>query len=210
MPQAEFSLKERDRIRYVKDRVARFTVTAGGVGVLFALLLMFFYLLSIALPVFSSATIESSATMSYAHADRLVALDIDNYGENGYVVSESGQLTYLSFTQDQVKTLTSTQLVHNPSAFAKGDAALGWLAFGNQKGEVIVARPHYAVSFSEQGRVLSPNIDIFNDDKPILLDKQRQPLQKLAFTVMPKGELGVFVAVTHSGELVSVEIETAI
>ncbi|MEF1306633.1 hypothetical protein QTO17_32720, partial [Vibrio owensii] len=44
MAQAEFSLQEKDKKRLIKDRLVRFAVTSGGVGVLAALVLIFVYL----------------------------------------------------------------------------------------------------------------------------------------------------------------------
>ncbi|WP_420895635.1 hypothetical protein [Vibrio coralliilyticus] len=50
MAKAEFSLRERDRKRLIKDRLVRLAVSTGGVGVLAALVLIFVYLAMMVLP----------------------------------------------------------------------------------------------------------------------------------------------------------------
>ncbi|PJC86166.1 phosphate ABC transporter permease [Vibrio sp. HA2012] len=209
MSQAEFSLKERDKLRYIKDRMARFTVTAGGVGVLFALLLIFFYLFSIALPVFSSAEIRSVTQLVYPSSDTAVALGIDDYGENGYVLTRSGELFYLSFSANNVELLTQTRITDTPDIFAKGNSAQGWFAYGNSHGSVIAVHPHYTVSFSDVGRVSSPDIAFFNQGEPVLLDKQLQPLSMLTFAITKEDE-GTFAGVTRSSKLAAVSVKAGL
>ena len=50
-----------DRSRLFKDRFAKFGITAGGIMVLIALLLIFFYLLYVVQPIFESAKVEKRA-----------------------------------------------------------------------------------------------------------------------------------------------------
>ena len=49
-------------LRKVKDSVANVTITAGGMAVLFAILLIFFYLLYEILPMFTPASVDHSAS----------------------------------------------------------------------------------------------------------------------------------------------------
>lgn len=209
MAGAEFSLKERDKLRYIKDRIARLAVTAGGVGVLFALLLLFFYLSSIALPVFSGASVQPVTALHYPHQEEPVALGIDDYGENGYVLSRSGELAYLSLGPDtatagSARVLTQTRIVPDAGVFAHGNAAQGWFAFGNTKGGVVVVRPFYAVSFTDSGRISSPDINFFNSGEPVRLDDSAEPLQQLTFALVQQDSRGVFVALQQDGTLTAV------
>jgi phosphate transport system permease protein len=56
----------RHLIRKVKDRLAAVTISAGGMSVLFAILLIFFYLLFEIIPLFRSASIEPVADFPVA------------------------------------------------------------------------------------------------------------------------------------------------
>ena len=130
-------------------------------------------------------------------------------GENGYILNESGELSYLGFEGKEAEVLTSTRIMTDPVVFARGDASLaGWLALGNMHGEVVAVKPHYSVTFTEHGRILSPDIDFLNYGDPIVLDKDRQPLQKLTFTVTPDDGKAIFVAITQDGRLKSTLVES--
>ena len=63
MAKADFSLRERDRKRLMKDRFARWLVSAGGITVLAALVLLFVYLLSVVIPLFSDAKITPNVSI---------------------------------------------------------------------------------------------------------------------------------------------------
>ena len=48
-----------ERWRLIKDAAARYGVIAGGLGIIFAIALIFFYLLYVVYPLFMSATAQS-------------------------------------------------------------------------------------------------------------------------------------------------------
>ena len=56
--------------RRLKDRIATVSVTAGGAGVLFAILLIFFYLLYEVVPLFKGASIEPREPVATAECVR--------------------------------------------------------------------------------------------------------------------------------------------
>lgn len=205
MATAEFSLKERDKKRYIKDRLARFTVTSGGVGVLAAILLIFFYLLTIVLPIFSSANVESLAHYAYSHKNKVVGVGVGEYGENAYLFDNQGQLSYVGLIQGEAQTLLTTQVMSQPSVFTMGDAAQGWYAYGNRKGEVVAVKPQFSVSFTGSGRVLTPNMQAFYDGNPILLDPLKEEISQLAFSI--QNNVAVFVGITNSGQARAMKVE---
>ncbi|MGJ7096034.1 ABC transporter permease subunit [Vibrio hannami] len=208
MPRAEFSLKERDRTRYIKDRIVRSTVTAGGVGVLLALLLIFFYLLSIVLPIFNSADIDLVARKKISSEHNIIASGVDNYGENAFVFDQSGVLTYLSLKGDtsseNADEILSTKLLDKPTLLASSADGKPWYAYGNSSGQVVVVRPEFNVSFTNQRRILTPDLDTLLSGDPIQLDDGQTKIKQLAFAVT--SNFGVFVAVNEDGVTVAKRI----
>ncbi|WED22322.1 ABC transporter permease subunit [Vibrio sp. JC009] len=211
MPQAEFSLKERDRTRYIKDRVARTLVTSGGVTVLLALVLIFFYLISIVLPVFSGASLEKVADYSYQQDSGIVAMGVDNYGENLFLFDNLGSLSYISLDADKadkpkrLTSLLSSQVIDSPSAFSPASSAMGWYGYGSSQGAVVAVRPKFNVSFTNSGKVLTPDLESFLDGREIVLDQGQQALKHLALAV--NDELGIFAGITESGATVAKEVK---
>lgn len=208
MATAGFSLKERDKKRYVKDRLARFTVISGAIAVLAAIMLIFFYLLMIVLPVFSSGSIERLAQYSYPYSNDIVAVGVGEYGENAYLFDEQGELSYIGFEQNKANTLLTTQVMVQPNSFTKGDRAKGWFAYASKQGEVIAVKPKYSVSFTAEGRILTPDMQAFYDGKPILLDPDRNPIEQFSFAIDQHS--GFFVSVSEGGQVNAVEVVQAL
>ena len=204
MADAEFSLRERDKIRYLKDRLVSFIVRSGGIGVLAAILLIFFYLISMVLPIFSRAEVNLQQSYLYEQHNSSVGMGVGDYGENAFIFDDKGNLTYIGFEQRKAKELLTTSIMKQPSAFAKSPQSQGWYAYANNNGEVIAVQPDFAVSFSTEGRVLTPDLKVYKDDSLILLNQQHQPIKKLVFAI--EQETGTFVGVTESGEIDAVRV----
>ena len=90
MASAQFSLKERDKKRWLKDRLVRFSVTCGGVSVLAALVLIFVYLAMVILPVFSDTGLETDQAVKTVAVGKPIALSVDEYGQHAFTVEKSG------------------------------------------------------------------------------------------------------------------------
>ena len=69
------------RWRDFKDQSARVWVTVGGISVIAAIVLIFFYLLYVVLPIFNSAEIEKLAEYPVFSAEsRTLYLDLEEQG----------------------------------------------------------------------------------------------------------------------------------
>lgn len=98
MAQANFSLQEKDRKRLIKDRLVRIAVSMGGVGVLGALLLIFIYLIIMVLPLFGDASLTPSQAKRAISTSAPVAIGVDDYGENAFVISPQGEVQFWPLT----------------------------------------------------------------------------------------------------------------
>lgn len=204
MANAEFSLNERDKVRYLKDRLARIIVKSGGIGILAAILLIFFYLVSMVLPVFSSAEVNLKSEYNYQQKNKTIGIGVGDYGENAFIFDDTGQLKYIGFEEGVAKTLLTTSILKKPVAFAKSAQSQGWYGYSNSIGEVLVVKPRFNVSFTGDGRILTPNLKVFNDGNPIVVDDKQSPIKQFAFSV--QDDFGIFVAVSASGEASAVKV----
>ena len=80
------------RKRRIKDKLASVSVTAGGILVLVALLLIFFYLLYVVKPIFESATITGKAEFSLPVEGKTALLGVDDQNQIGYRFSREGHI----------------------------------------------------------------------------------------------------------------------
>ncbi|NLS14256.1 ABC transporter permease subunit [Vibrio sp. SM6] len=150
MAKAEFTLQEKDRARFVKDRAVRFAVSCGGVGVLAALVLIFIYLAMVIIPLFSDAKLEPNIAHIPYQGAPLSAINIDDYGEKALTIANDGKVSFWNMQTGQ--QLRSEQLVQNPVHFSASLPANGWYGFVDQLGEVTLFQPKFntALSGSEQ------------------------------------------------------------
>ena len=74
MANASTLLSKQNRFRRAKDKLARVGVTAGGIFVLITLMLIFFYLLYVIVPIFSSVSITPQQQFSLATTNNTVLL----------------------------------------------------------------------------------------------------------------------------------------
>jgi len=184
MAAAEFSLKERDKKRWLKDRLVRFAVTCGGVSVLAALVLIFVYLAMVILPVFSDTGLETDQIVKPVSIEQPVALTIDEYGSNALIIDANGRADFWALGEQSTTPYYSETILTQPVAFAKSPAANNWFAFANAKGQVQLFQPEFSAPFSIQGQTPTPNIDYLQPShNPIVFSQSSNPLQQFSFSV---------------------------
>ncbi|MGY3570567.1 ABC transporter permease subunit [Vibrio paucivorans] len=159
MAKAEFSLKERDRKRLIKDRLVRLAVTCGGVGVLAALVLIFIYLAMVVLPLFSDAKIETGFANQTISTSSPMAIGVDEYGQHAYVLSKEGKVDFWTLNGKSQSPLSFPVQANSPLLASTGDIS-GWLAIASEKGCVSVFRPIFTSLVSKEGRSFAPSVEL--------------------------------------------------
>ena len=66
-----------NRKRRIKDKLAKYSVTAGGTLVLVALLLIFFYLLYVVKPIFDGASMAPLSNFSLPVKDKTALIGVE-------------------------------------------------------------------------------------------------------------------------------------
>lgn len=80
--------------RQLKNSLARWLITLGGVSVLFTLVLIFLYLLYVIKPIFEDAHIEPVQSFAIEQSESILATGLDELKELAYTVEQSGQINY--------------------------------------------------------------------------------------------------------------------
>lgn len=174
------------RWRLFKDKLARYGIVIGGWGVIVAVVLIFFYLLYVVIPLFIPASAESIA--QYPVPDvakgKTVMLAMEEQNEIGVRFTDQGQAVFF-----KVKTgepVLNKALVVPPEAkivsFAAQSGGDGLVAYGLSDGRMLVAKHHYEVTFSHSTdrREITPEISYPLGEQPVVLDTQGGALDKVA------------------------------
>ncbi|MGF1753517.1 ABC transporter permease subunit [Vibrio makurazakiensis] len=184
MAEAKFSLKERDKKRWFKDRLVRFAVTCGGVSVLAALVLIFVYLAMVILPVFSDTGLETDQRVQPVSVEQPIALSIDEYGTNALLVDSSGSVDFWALENKRTTPYFSTSILEGAIAFAKAPPAENWFGFANTLGEVQLFQPEFNGPLSIQGQQSLPKIQFIQSSAtPIPFANGKGVIEQFSFAV---------------------------
>lgn len=151
-------LINRDTQRKLKDTLTRYMITAGGITVLLALLLIFFYLLYVITPLFESAKVSTNGTITTSFSQPSVAIATDEYGELSYRFNSKGKFETLSLigrddlTQNQTRVAMSLDLIdlntHHATSFSQSLPSSNWYGYGLSDGQVALFRPKFITPIS--------------------------------------------------------------
>ena len=174
-----------DRSRLFKDRFAKFGITAGGVMVLIALLLIFFYLLYVVQPIFESAKVEKRDSFNVTNSQQIAGLGVEEQTEVAYLLSKQGQVDFYSVDSGsfgkKLKALDA-QLPSDATSFATSAPFQGHYAYGLENGSVMVVAPKFLVTFPNNERKLTPRLDFPLGKMALEVDEQGAAIKRFAFS----------------------------
>lgn len=180
MAQAEFSLQEKDKKRLFKDRLVRFAVTSGGIGVLAALVLIFVYLAMVIIPLFSDAEIETNYASRATHFGKPLAISVDDYSQIAFELTSDGQLRFLSLDDPNKPALYEQQVAKNPVAFSHSAPGLGWYGLVDGNGQAHIFKPEFNATLRENTR--PPEIIDLQSSMNMQLTDTHDPVTLFAFS----------------------------
>ncbi|MFO7553090.1 MAG: ABC transporter permease subunit [Haliea sp.] len=186
------------RWRHFKDRTATVAVTAGGVGVLIAILLIFFYLLYEVLPLFSNATMEPRATVESPFAEAPLHLAVEEQTEVGFGVFADGSARF--FELDSGELVLSEALapeLGSITAVAPEGAEGRLFAIAHDSGSISLHSHEYRLTYPDGNRVITPRIERHYPD--LALNFGAVPVVQLAVGETDEGL--VVAALNQAGEL---------
>ncbi|MCK9396465.1 MAG: ABC transporter permease subunit [Methylobacter sp.] len=176
------------RWRLIKDALARYGVVVGGLGVIVAIVLIFFYLLYVVYPLFISATAEPVS--EYAVPEQALGstllLEMEEQNEIGARFTDSGHVVF--FDAADGKTIL-TQAVAIPegahiASFSQGSPINeGAVIYGLSDGRAVVVKHQYKVTYPNNVRLITPSLKYPLGEQALVLDESGAALEKIAVSV---------------------------
>ncbi len=170
--------------RLLKDRITEYGVVAGGLGVIVAIVLIFFYLLYVVFPLFTSA--ETKPISQYSIPEKTLGqtafLAMEEQNEIAVRFTETGKVIF--FTAKDGKTV-KIDAINIPeqvevSSFSHGNLAKGTVVYGLSNGTAIVLKPVYKISYPNDVRKITPVLEYPLGLEPLILDEQGNALTHIA------------------------------
>ncbi len=170
--------------RKIKDQLARYGIVAGGLGVIVAIVLIFFYLMYVVYPLFISAEAHSISQYSLPAPEAGKTLYLTSEEQNKVAVRFTDQGKAVFFAVDSGKVLQTFPLdipedVHITS-FAVGTPSRGYVIYGLSNGQVIVAKQQYKITYPNNQRVITPHIKFPLGMQAIQLDESGSAITQIA------------------------------
>ncbi len=176
-------LQTRYNQRALKDRLARYFIASGGISVIIAILLIFFYLLYVVVPMFESAEIDEVATYTMAggaeEADlKTWYIGLEEQGTQGVRFAGDGRVYFFDSASGRVTETVDLEL---PAKITSATSNLGIVVLGLADGQVKVVQYKFDLSYPDDIRTLTPVLEYPMGESPLQLDEAGQGLEYIAF-----------------------------
>ena len=185
--------------RLAKDRLTNITITGGGLGVLMAILLIFFYLFYEILPLFNAAHVEEQQQYQLADIDsrETLFLAMEEQAEVAVLLNSQAEALFFETQTGAKRDLVSLPFADKVASFALNSQQNPLFALGSDRGGVLLAKPVYKISYPNDKRLISPVIEYPYGDEMITLSDQS--LQSLA---VRESESELLLVAVAGGDLV--------
>ena len=178
-------LQRKRRIRALKDRFTRWYVLVGGLAVLAAITLIFFFLAYVVAPLFQGASLTKEDALTPAwmqDAGKPLMISLEEQNQVAMRVSDKGQALFFA-----VDTGAELKRVDLPIPAGTSVASIGedqpgspLVILGLSNGQSLVFRHTYKVSYPDGKKTITPAIEYPYGETPIVLDDAGRPLEHVA------------------------------
>lgn len=182
-------LQRKRRMRALKDRLTRWYVLVGGLAVLAAITLIFFYLAYVVLPLFQGAELTSKKALEptwlQQDAGKPLMIALEEQNLVGMRVSDKGQALFFDTkTGAEVKRidlpLPAGVQVASISTDQPGSPVV---VLGLSNGQALVFNHSYKITYPDNKKTITPAIDFPYGQQAFTLDDQGRALEHVSVNV---------------------------
>ncbi len=187
------------KLRALKDKVAEISIGMGGISVIVAITLIFFYLLYEVMPLFQPAHMSQVVEYSIPGGDetKTVYMAMEEQAEKAIRVTENGQVIFFNV---QDGTVVSEHALPIPpgvtvTSFSEAGTASSLVIAGLSDGSAIIFKHSYKMTFPDDVRVITPQLEYPYGDEPVALDTSGGVIKNIA---LRDSESALFVVGVNS------------
>ena len=181
-------LQRKRRIRALKDHLTRWYVFVGGLAVLGAITLIFFFLGYVVFPLFQGADLTTKQAMTpvwMQDAGKPLMLSVEEQNQVGMRVSDQGLVLFFNVKNGDELSRVNLPLPADTHVTSIGEDQPGnpVVALGLSNGQALVFRHTYRVSYPDGKKTITPAVEYPYGEAPIALDPQGRPLDHVNLSV---------------------------
>lgn len=177
--------RRRRKLRHFADGFTRYGIGAGGLGVILAISLIFFYLVYEVIPLFQSASIEEVAEHqvdSQQTGEKTLRLVAEEQNEVFARITDAGKVHFISVATGRIlKSLSLPMNGQQITSISPTIAGEDTLALGLSNGQVLQIAISFQVEFDDQGNRIgvAPRLSYPYGEVPLQLDTEGRSLHYL-------------------------------
>ncbi len=185
------ALKRKRRIRALKDHLARWYVSVGGLAVLGAITLIFFYLAQVVLPMFQGAELEARGAQQpawLADAGEPLLLAIEEQNQVALRLGSDGQARFFGLRDGALLASRALPLPAGSHIVSVGQDTPGTrrLVLGLDNGQALVVEHNYRITYPNNQKTITPELAYPFGDEPLQLDPEGRPIEQAAVSLNGK------------------------
>lgn len=169
--------------RIYVDILSRYLVGLGGISVIIAIVLIFFFLLYVVLPLFEQASIKQVAAypMPAADAGRSLHLVVEEQTELALRYTEKAKAIFFKTKNGGiVKQLDIKGVKTSVSSFAVSNPNKNLVALGLENGKAVIVQHEFKIKFNGERRHIEANLTYPLGEKAYRLHQDGMPVKQLA------------------------------
>ncbi len=162
----------RYKFRMFKDRIARHGVAVGGMGVIFAIVLIFFYLFYVVSPMLVPASAEPLADYGIPGGSDTTTLHMEMEELNEMAVRYTADGRAIFFSVDDGTLVLEQSLTERPVvAVAPGTPGSGTVVLTLDDGTALAVKHVFKVSYPNDVRTITPHLEFPYGEEPLLINE---------------------------------------
>ncbi|RMT77539.1 Phosphate ABC transporter permease [Pseudomonas viridiflava] len=179
------------RVRAFKDRLTHWYVAIGGLAVLAAITLIFFYLAYVVAPLFKGASLTAAAPLNAAwmqDAGKPLMITIEEQNQIGMRISDKGEVIFFDIRNGAELQRVALPIPAGASVVSIGKDQPGapLIALGLSNGQVLVFRHSYLTTYPNDQKTITPSVAWPFGKTPLVLDETGRAVEHV--TVSADGE----------------------
>ena len=193
-----------DRSRAIKNRITSISMAVGGISVILSIVLIFFYLAYVVVPLFYSA--EMKKTTNYplpaATQGKTLHLAIEEQNQIAARFTEKAKAVFFDVSSGKVDQTIDLALPNKTkiTSFTTSRLAKGFIAFGLNNGKILFTQHKYQTRYIENGKKIIPSLSYPLGETAIDMDESgNHALTHLG--LMHDEEKATFIAYTDDNRL---------
>jgi phosphate transport system permease protein len=184
-------LKRKRRIRAFKDRLTQWYVLVGGLAVLAAITLIFFYLAYVVAPLFQGAKLTTEKALNPAwmqDAGKPLMFAIEEQNKVGLRVSDKGEALFFSIDDGAELKHVALPIPAGTTVTAIGKDQPGspLMVLGLSNGQALVFKHNYLITYPDNVKTISPTITYPFGEAALSLNEQGQALEHVSLNASDK------------------------